>query len=665
MRLKFFTNLSSLLLVAVCLALGATLWWSQKALLEPFRLMERYVDFHQRFQHDVAANIQGYLDSGDALQQSAASKAISRLQGELPQLPAELAAELQPSLARLGEFSNADLLAAGKLAGDPQGLLLQAERELAAVLEGLARYAAEATDSADARANAQRYQPLLLTAAQQLTRLAHARGRLLSSGQTERANEVERELQRLQTVRAQIEALPLLGGRISNENSGAGQFADLLGLQQDAEAAPQDPGLELKRELASLLQRYPAELARTQALIEQRSSLAQASQTRIAALQSALGRLEPMVRVEHERIQRDVRLVQGLMIGLILLVALLIDRLQRRLAGSLSRLAPVLANWTGGDFSAPVRLGSRTRELRDIEESLNHLRGSLLNLIGSLRGHAEQVADSSQTLAELSSGLHGSAQRQTSETGMIRESLGNLEASIQAVADNAGQAASASLEVDRAVEQGQQVIGRSLGGLHSLAVEVRSNAGTIERLAQEMASIGSVLGVIRSIAEQTNLLALNAAIEAARAGESGRGFAVVADEVRNLARRTTGATNEIQQLVARLGLAATDSVQVMHEQVQHAELAASQAQAADGALAQIVAATRIIASMAAQIANATSRQGSAVGEIREHGERIHRLGNDNLQRISDSRVQSQALSQLGSALTEAAQALQGGARLAS
>src|SRR5690606_13632937 len=122
---------------------------------------------------------------------------------------------------------------------------------------------------------------------------------------------------------------------------------------------------------------------------------------------------------------------------------------------------------------------SRTRELRDIEESLNHLRGSLLNLIGSLRGHAEQVADSSQTLAELSSGLHGSAQRQTSETGMIRESLGNLEASIQAVADNAGQAASASLEVDRAVEQGQQVIGRSLGGLHSLAVEVRSNAGTI------------------------------------------------------------------------------------------------------------------------------------------------------------------------------------------
>lgn len=38
----------------------------------------------------------------------------------------------------------------------------------------------------------------------------------------------------------------------------------------------------------------------------------------------------------------------------------------------------------------------------------------------------------------------------------------------------------------------------------------------IEHLAEESATIGGVLTVIRSIADQTNLLALNAAIEAAR-----------------------------------------------------------------------------------------------------------------------------------------------------
>jgi hypothetical protein len=30
MRLKLLTNLNTLLLVAVCVALGATLWWSQR-----------------------------------------------------------------------------------------------------------------------------------------------------------------------------------------------------------------------------------------------------------------------------------------------------------------------------------------------------------------------------------------------------------------------------------------------------------------------------------------------------------------------------------------------------------------------------------------------------------------------------------------------------------
>ena len=655
MRLKFFTNLNSLLLVAVCLALGATLWWSQQALQAPFQLMERYLDLTRRFQQDVAGNIQAYLANGDALRQSQAIQAIEGLQAELPLLPAELAEALEPSLVRLGEFSRSELLAAGKLAGDPQALLLQAERELAAVLEQLQRYATESEHPA-----ASSYSPALLATAQQLTRLAHARGRFLSSGQAEQVTEVERELQRLHGLRERIEALPLLGARAKAENTRAGQFADLLGLAHEAEQTAGDPGPEFKRELSSLLRRYPAELARTRTLIEQRGSLANTSQERIAALQAALDQLEPMVRQEHQRIQADVRLLQGLMIALILLVALLADQLQRRLAGALGRLAPALARWTEGDLSTPIRLGSRTRELRDIEDSLEHLRQSLLDLTGNLRGHAEQIADSSQALARLNDDLHGSAEHQARETGMIRQSLGHLETSIQAVADSASQAADASLEVDSAVEQGQQVIGRSLGSLHTLADEVRSNAGTIERLTREMASIGNVLDVIRSIAEQTNLLALNAAIEAARAGASGRGFAVVAEEVRNLAQRTSGATGEIQQLITRLRDAANESVQAMHEQVEHAERAADQAQAADGALAQIVAATRIIASRAAQIADATARQGSAVGEIREHGERIHRLGNDTLQRIGDSRAQGQALSRLGLALTDAAQALQGG-----
>lgn len=59
-------------------------------------------------------------------------------------LPEDLAARLRPSLAELSRFTADELLAAGKLAGDPQGLLLQAEREMASVLSQLDDYRAHA-----------------------------------------------------------------------------------------------------------------------------------------------------------------------------------------------------------------------------------------------------------------------------------------------------------------------------------------------------------------------------------------------------------------------------------------------------------------------------------------------------------------------------------------
>ena len=650
MRLKLLTNLNTLLLVAVCLALGATLWWSQQALERPFLLMERYLSLSQQFQNNVARNIEDYLASGDALRLSDANSALDSLKSQLGPLPPALADTLRPSLENLSTYSNTELLAAGKLAGDPQALLLQAERELGASLEQLGQYASDATSN-EARA----YLPLLLSASQHLAKLSLARDKLVSSGRSELAGDVERELDSIALQARQIDALPLLGVN-STSASGTDDFAAMMGLDATDPAKAEDAAIGLKRELNSLLSRYPAELKRTQNQIEQRSQLSAATHLKLDAVQQAIAELEPVVRAEHAHIQNEVRLIQGLMIGLILLIALLIDTLQRKLARVLTYLAPLLSTWAEGDFSRDIQLGKTNRELRDIESSLNRLRSYLVNLVGTLRLNAEQVAGSSQTLAELSTGLHGGAERQAGDTAQIRDALGELEATISQVAGDASQAADASRSAGLAVAQGQRVIGQSLTGLHALVGEVQGNAQTIERLAEESATIGGVLTVIRSIADQTNLLALNAAIEAARAGEMGRGFAVVAEEVRSLAQRTAGATNEIQTLIGGLQLAARQSVEGIRAQVTHAQATAQQAQDADGALDEIVGAIATISDTAVRIADVTAQQTGAVSEIRDHSERIHVLGDENLQRIGIARDQSQQLLELGSQLNTAVQA---------
>ncbi|MBG5115727.1 methyl-accepting chemotaxis protein [Pseudomonas aeruginosa] len=654
MRLKQLTNLNTLLLLTVCLALGITLWWSQRAMERPFQLLDQYLELSQRFDEQVARNIRQYLGSGDAVRQQAALQALESLAEALPELPPDLARTLAPSLAELREFSAGDLLAAGKLAGDPQGLLLQAERDLTGNLEQWSAY----LDAAAGPPQAGAYRPPLLLASLHLTRLSLARAKLVESANPALAGDVERELANLREQAGRIEALPLLGV-LDEQRSASDDFAAMMGRAGDAEAGAgnaEDRGVALRRELASLLQRYPDELRRTRDLIERRQQLSADTGARLDAVRQALATLEPQVRGERQRLQGQVRLIQGGMIALILLIALAIDSLQRRLARVLGQLVPALSAWADGDFSRPISLRTRTEDLRNLEDSLNRLRSFLAELVGAIHRRAEQVAGSSQTLAEVSSGLHAGVERQAGDTGQIRDALGDMEAAIQQVAGDASQTADASRSAGQAVEHGQRVIGESLGGLRELVDEVQGNAQSIERLAEESATIGSVLTVIRSIAEQTNLLALNAAIEAARAGDQGRGFAVVAEEVRSLAQRTAGATEEIQQLIGRLQQAARQSVEAMRSQVEHAERTAEQAGAAEGALDEVVAAIHTIGVMAERIAEGSTQQSQAVGEIRSHSERIHALGGENLRLIGHSREQGEQLRQLGGDLRTTVQA---------
>ncbi len=128
----------------------------------------------------------------------------------------------------------------------------------------------------------------------------------------------------------------------------------------------------------------------------------------------------------------------------------------------------------------------------------------------------------------------------------------------------------ASLEADKTVQKGVEIVRNIVDLMGKLEQEIQSASDSLLALNKQADQIDNIVSTISNIAGQTNLLALNATIEAARAGEQGRGFAVVADEVRQLATKTNASTSEIAGVIQKnveLAIEASQSMEASHEQV--------------------------------------------------------------------------------------------------
>lgn len=182
-------------------------------------------------------------------------------------------------------------------------------------------------------------------------------------------------------------------------------------------------------------------------------------------------------------------------------------------------------------------------------------------------------------------------------------------------------------------------VGHSVDKMGLLKEQLLESDGLVNKLGQDVQSIGVVLDVIREIAEQTNLLALNAAIEAARAGEEGRGFAVVADEVRHLAKRTQDSTSEIQLMIDTLNTGARLGVDSMQTSITMANDAVNKVSETQKSLTGIANAVDTITLMNTQIVSATQQQSLVCEDIMQN---IHSIAESSGSVTQVSKINQQA-----------------------
>ncbi|WP_413111703.1 methyl-accepting chemotaxis protein [Thaumasiovibrio sp. DFM-14] len=269
-----------------------------------------------------------------------------------------------------------------------------------------------------------------------------------------------------------------------------------------------------------------------------------------------------------------------------------------------------------GDGSLSTRIDvNGSDEIGQLASAFNTFANKIQFTLNKVVMAAHQVKEEANQLTTLSANILKASHDQQTQCDQVATAIDELSSTSESVSQHALDAASATQNVSQQSHTVQDSLDDSAASISQLSVDIQSSSELIQDLEKNVGGIVSILDVIRGIAEQTNLLALNAAIEAARAGEQGRGFAVVADEVRSLASKTQSSTGEIQLMIEKLQLTASQSVVAMSNNAQSGLKTVQRSKSTHKALEAMNGSIITINEMNAHMATASHQQNQVTDEL--------------------------------------------------
>src|SRR5690606_10436424 len=508
------------LLVTLAVMLIAVVLWGLQQLQATYDSAHDYYRVRESLSGHWRSTIENYLHGGDGVQLDAAIKQLTEIRAQsLATLPQPLQEKLLPQMAALEHSLNIDLRAAGKLAGQPQALLANAENELRGKLSLLAGIAIESRAAKPALASD--YLAKIAAMSDALVQLVLARERHSQHKKASVADHLE-ELAELQT---QLHELSPLNVFTTANDTG---FELLIA---GPTSPPEEKSTEMRREIGSILYRYPAELDSTDRQLTAAATARTQVREQIGALLQNLSAYDEDIAQNQSAIRQQVKTRLFALIAILLGLCGGVFFLQYRLGAIALRVGQFLQQMASGKLHGSLQLHSRINEIQVLGKSAEILQESMIDLNQALKRRSSEVSVASGAVLQAARELQGNLDEQLEQSTRASTAVVQMSTTSQTVASEVGAVVAATIEADKTLQSGSRTIGEAVSGMSSLAVEIAAAGAALNQLQQHGISIQSFVSHIQGIADQTNLLALNAAIEAARAGEQGRGFAVVAEEV--------------------------------------------------------------------------------------------------------------------------------------
>ncbi len=595
----------------------------------------------------VISNLQQYLRAGNSQYLTLAEANIDKLINNLTLTSPELSGELIKDLKTFLAFLQTKARAAGKLAGNEQGLLLQNERETKDELTSLAEYAQQGIEqnptlAAEYQSVSQELMLLLLDRVM-------LRQRAVAAG-SHNAKQLLTLNKQMQTLVAQLETKEKLGIFADQEED---DFESLLGgaFADDETEATEDQVVEISANLASLIRRFPNEFNNTKQLINDINLSYQHIEDNLNQLSKSFSTVEVKLMKQFADIINFGQTVMIFIIIAIVAFSVVIDSTQRGIAKRIRNYVPYLKTYSRGDFSSALTIKAKTHEVQSLVNSANTLRNNMITLISDVKGRSHSVLELGQEVKTQSELVAGKMSAQLQQTISISAAIEQMTASFREVATNSTATAKSATSINQMAKDSSDIMLSASTEVTELANAVNETSNEISKLSHLAENISSVLEVISGIADQTNLLALNAAIEAARAGESGRGFAVVAEEVRALSKRTEDSTAEIRTIIEDIQKQASFCTQAMSSQVSKVNSTVSMNKQANEAIVAIVESIKTVQEMTNQIAISTEQQVKVADEISHNVYLVRDIS-------EETKLASQASSKLSDTMQEENQQLQ-------